>query len=41
MSLAIAISLFVIIAHDRPFVGKLAITPDAIVTAARLQPAAE
>lgn len=34
ISLAIAIALFVILSHDRPFVGRLAITPVAITEAA-------
>jgi hypothetical protein len=38
MSLAIAISLFVIIAHDRPFLGKYAISPEPILKAARVPP---
>lgn len=34
-SFAIALSVFVIIAHDRPFIGRLAIQPQAILDAAR------
>jgi hypothetical protein len=36
-SFAIALSVFVIIAHDRPFIGRLAIQPQPILDAARPQ----
>lgn len=38
ISLAISIALFVILAHDRPFVGRLAITPGSILEAAAQGP---
>ena len=34
ISLAISIALFVIVSHDRPFVGYQALTPQAILAAA-------
>lgn len=40
ISLAISIALFVILSHDRPFVGYLAITPNSILEAAAAEPAA-
>lgn len=35
ITLAITVSLFVILAHDRPFIGHLAISPKPILDAAR------